>query len=183
MRRDLFDDSTTGYAQDAALLDRMVADKLTTFAEPIRTEGWSWVETRTSFGYGDRSDFRRIAQEEIDLSDDEGAELARLTAEQNELLDAQYDEDGEEDLAVTARLDSVETRIDELEKKAHAWTSKQMAQAGAIVSLSREGEPQVDRGFVRREDDEVAVCQAVDEPKERKPPPLPRCCPQRWSKS
>jgi ParB family transcriptional regulator, chromosome partitioning protein len=164
VRRDLFDDSTTGYAQDVALLDRMVADKLASLAESVRAEGWSWVEARASFGYGDRGEFRRIAEEEIALPPKEAAELKRLTAKQEKLLDAQYDEDGEEDPAVTERLEPIEARIEELEAKAHAWTPEQMAQAGAIIFLSQDGEAEVERGFVRREDDDqAAVSEPVDE--------------------
>ena len=173
VRRDLFDDSTSGYAQDAALVDRMVEGKLASLADSVRAEGWSWVEARAQFGYGDLRAFRRIAQEEVALPDDEAAELDRLRTERQELLDTQYDEDGEEDPAVTNRLEAAEARLGELEDKAHAWTPEQMARAGAIVSLSREGEPEVHCGLVRREDEEAITEPADDAPDEEAPSPAP----------
>ena len=91
MRRDLFDDSPTDYAQHAALLYWMVADKLAELVESVCAEGWSWVEARTSIGQADFRDFRRIAEEEIELPE-EKAELVLPTTEQGKLLDAQYDE-------------------------------------------------------------------------------------------
>jgi ParB/RepB/Spo0J family partition protein len=42
--RDLFEDDEGGWLQDAALLDRLVAEKLTREAEALRGEGWKWIE-------------------------------------------------------------------------------------------------------------------------------------------
>lgn len=155
--------------------------KLATLAESVRAEGWSWVETRASFGYGDLREFGRIAQEEIELPAEEAAELERLITEQDKLADAQYDEDGEEDPAVTVRLETIVARMEELEAKAHAWTPEQMAQAGAIVSLSHDGEPEVEYGLMWREDG--GRFRAVDEAEGDEVPSPARRCPRRSYKS
>ncbi len=42
--RDLFEQDDGGWLQDAALLDRLVVEKLTAEAETIRAEGWKWIE-------------------------------------------------------------------------------------------------------------------------------------------
>ncbi len=42
--KDLFDEDGTCYLRDAALLDRLVAEKLDAEAEKLRAEGWGWVE-------------------------------------------------------------------------------------------------------------------------------------------
>jgi ParB family transcriptional regulator, chromosome partitioning protein len=166
VRRDLFDDSTTGYAQDTTLLDRMVTDKLNTLAESVRAEGWSWVETRAQSGYGDRGGFRRISQQEVALPDDEAAELDRLRDEHDALRENAYAEDAEAGSADDTRLDALAQRLEELEDKAYVWTPEQMAQAGVIISLSPDGEPEVHCGLVRPEDAPATVAPWEDAPNE-----------------
>jgi ParB family chromosome partitioning protein len=155
VRRDLFDEEGGGYAQDALLLDALVTDKLAAIAETIRAEGWSWTHVQPQFGHDDRGRFHRCQPDDIELPEAEAAELERLEAEHDELLETQYDEGGEDDPAVTEQLEALGERISALEAKARAWTQEQMAHAGAIVSLSQNGEPEVHRGLIRPEDTEV----------------------------
>ena len=42
--RDLFQQDDGGWLQDPALLDRLVAERLTRESDAIRAEGWKWVE-------------------------------------------------------------------------------------------------------------------------------------------
>ena len=49
--RDLFQSDDGGWLQDAALLDRLVAEKLKATAETIAAEGWKWIEVAVSFPY------------------------------------------------------------------------------------------------------------------------------------
>ncbi len=44
VKRDLFDDRNAGYAMDAALIEKLVAEKLEAIAATVRAEGWKWVE-------------------------------------------------------------------------------------------------------------------------------------------
>ncbi len=114
VRRDLFDEEGGGYLQDAALLDRLVQQKLEALAESIRAEGWSWTEAHAEFGYEARAQFRRCYPEPVALPEAEAAELDALQAAYDDLQDAQYDEDGEEDPDVTTRLEAIQERIDAL---------------------------------------------------------------------
>ena len=50
--RDLFEQDDGGWLQDAALLDRLVVEKLTAEAETIRAEGWKWIDVAVEFPYG-----------------------------------------------------------------------------------------------------------------------------------
>lgn len=59
VRRDLFGEDV--YLQDAELLEQLAQAKLERTAEKIRKEGWSWVESRTDFSYGDQSAFGHAA--------------------------------------------------------------------------------------------------------------------------
>src|SRR3546814_13752078 len=50
--RDLFQQDDGGWLQDPALLDRLVAEKLTGEAEAIRAGGWKWIGVAAEFPYG-----------------------------------------------------------------------------------------------------------------------------------
>jgi ParB family chromosome partitioning protein len=47
--RDLFQSDDGGWLQDAALLDRLVGEKLKATAETIAAEGWKWIEVAVGF--------------------------------------------------------------------------------------------------------------------------------------
>ena len=49
IERDLFAEEDEGYLLDVALVERLVAEKLATEAEKIRTESWAWVEHAIEF--------------------------------------------------------------------------------------------------------------------------------------
>ncbi|WP_438800720.1 hypothetical protein, partial [Acinetobacter baumannii] len=49
--RDLFQSDDGGWLQDAALLDRLVGEKLKATAETIAAEGWKWIEVAVGFPY------------------------------------------------------------------------------------------------------------------------------------
>ena len=150
-----------------------MTDKLAAIAETVRAEGWGWTQAQVQFGYEERGRFGRCFPEDVALPEDEAAVLTRLQAEHDELLEAQYDEEGEDDPAVTEQLEALGDRINELEAKAHAWTAEQMARAGAIVSLSSDGEPEVHRGLIRQEDAEAEPDAGQDAADEERPSPAP----------
>ena len=173
VRRDLFDDEGGGYLQDAALLDRLVQQKLEALAEPVRAEGWSWTEAHADFGHDVRGRFRRRTPDEVPLPEAEAAELAALEAEYDELQETQYDEDGEEDAVVTARLGEIEERVEALNDRPPVWTPELMAIAGAVVYLSPDGEAGVERGLIRPEDEAGDSEADEDTPDAEAPSPAP----------
>ena len=83
--RDLFEQDSGGWFQDAALLEQLVFDKLKVDADAIRAEGWKWVEAAISFPYGHTSGMRRstapreLSAEEIDARRAQGR-IRRLEA-------------------------------------------------------------------------------------------------------
>jgi ParB family chromosome partitioning protein len=42
--RDLFDEQHEGWLTDTALLNRLATERMKAAAEPVRGEGWKWVE-------------------------------------------------------------------------------------------------------------------------------------------
>src|SRR3546814_20805969 len=57
--RDLFSQNDEGWLQDVALLERLVAAKLTSEAETIQAEGWRWIQIAQEFPYGHTGGLRR----------------------------------------------------------------------------------------------------------------------------
>jgi ParB family chromosome partitioning protein len=89
VRRDLFDDRSSGYLVDAALLDQLVAAKLAEARDTIAAEGWKWAESRIEFDWQDRQKFEQLVAEAVPLSAEDSDECDRLDAELAELTDSE----------------------------------------------------------------------------------------------
>ncbi|MBN8913089.1 MAG: ParB N-terminal domain-containing protein [Rhizobiales bacterium] len=151
VRRDLFDDRNAGYVQDAALLDRLVVEKLDAAAGAVKAEGWLWIESAIDADYAALSRFSRVHPQRGELSDEARAAIDILQAEYDSLAETEDDSDER-----AARLDEIETRLDEIEASAETWPAETLALAGAIVTVGSDGGIEVKRGLVRPEDSRKA---------------------------
>lgn len=164
IRRDLFCDDDTAFAQDAELLERLVGEKLAGTAKEVEAEGWKWVDVISDVDYSAFSTQHRLYPECADLTDEEQAELDSLAAEYDSLVDSD-----DEDCDV---LNEIESRMGAIEARAHVWSAGKLAVAGAAVSLMHNGDVQVVRGLVRNEDAKLAAALrkgVVDAPQAPKP--------------
>ena len=116
MRQDLFCDDDTGYLQDAALVNRLVTEKLKAIAADLSCEGWQWVDIAPDAYYQMLSRFDRLRPERVLLPDDSQAELDRLSDEYDTLVDS-------DDEADTERLAGIQQRIDDLTASSQVWDS------------------------------------------------------------
>lgn len=150
LRRDLFTEGDDGvFLLDAALLDRLAAEKLQSIANEVVAEGWKWVSTTPDFDYEARGEFRACRPEPLPLSDEAAAERKTLADEYQALFDG-FEEGDEE---TSNRLDAIEARIEELEETEHAFTPDVLAIAGAVITINHRGEAEISRGLVRPEDE------------------------------
>jgi ParB family transcriptional regulator, chromosome partitioning protein len=149
--RDLFEQDSGGWFQDAALLEQLVFDKLKVDAEAIRADGWKWVEAAISFPYGHTSGMRRVYAEPAELSAEEIARYDAVKAEYDK-LDAEYAEAEDADEEIENKLDQLGAELDAFSDRPHAYDPAQKAIAGAFVTLGANGQLQVEAGFVRPED-------------------------------
>lgn len=147
--RDLFQPESEGYFADSQLLDRLVAEKLETEAGKVRDEGWSWVEVMPETDYGALAKFGRVKAGEIALSDEDEARLTTLAERYDELVAALEEQ---EDEAMSAELDKIIEEMDGLEEQHLEWSEEDRKGAGVILSLTPEGELEVNAGLVRPED-------------------------------
>ncbi|MEY9199386.1 ParB family chromosome partitioning protein [Sinorhizobium fredii] len=146
VKRDLFDDRNAGYAMDAALVEKLVAEKLEAAAATVRAEGWKWVECSATAPAGYHA-MQRHYPEALPLSEEDQAALDAAQAEYDEL--AELIESGMADHEAEAKLSDVEKRIDTLNTRSEADNPEALEQAGTFVFLDHYGRLAIERGFVR----------------------------------
>ncbi|HEV8414175.1 MAG TPA: ParB/RepB/Spo0J family partition protein [Bryobacteraceae bacterium] len=147
VKRDLFSDDEDGvYIADVALLDKLAREKLEREADPVRKEGWKWIEVRPSFDYQERSKFQQYHAEPPPLSDELAAEVQQLQDEYDRLIDSEEEH--------ASRLDEIDARLKHIEEARGeaVFTPEQLATAGAIVTIGHDGNTRIQRGLVRPED-------------------------------
>lgn len=149
--RDMFQADDGGWLQDAALLDRLVSEKLKAKAETIAAEGWKWIEVATSFPYDAARGLQEIAGTPLDRTPEEQAAIAALNAEMA-TLEADHQEADELPEEVDQRLGEIETALATFEDRPVHYEPADIAIAGVFVSIGANGSIVVERGFVRPED-------------------------------
>lgn len=159
--RDLFQGDDGGWLQDVALVDRLVAEKLSTEAEMIATEGWKWIEVAPDLAYGHNFGLRRLRGETVPLTPEEEATRDALQTEYNQLSDA-YSAADELPGEVDERLSELETALEPFENRPVAFDPDEMARAGVFVSITHDGRLQAERGYVRPEDELPVEREAED---------------------
>src|SRR5271166_2970678 len=150
--RDLFDDDRGGWLQDPALLDRLVQDKLKQEAGALSAEGWKWISVAVDFPYGHTNGLRQLEGETVEMSDEESARRAILQAE-FDALEADYAEADELPDEVDQRLGQLETEIEALDNRPTRFDPDEIARAGVFVSLNSDGSLDIERGYVRPDDE------------------------------
>ncbi|HDY6823601.1 TPA: chromosome partitioning protein ParB, partial [Pseudomonas aeruginosa] len=85
VRRDLFGNAEDSYITDLPLLDKLAIEKLEPIAEPIRAEGWGWVEVMPRFNTSELYKFGRIHPLPVELTPEQQAERASLKAALDQL--------------------------------------------------------------------------------------------------
>jgi len=150
--RDLFTEDRGGFYEDAALLDRLVLDKLEKIAADMQqAEGWKWVSVYIDWPHA--HGMRRAYPHPVELSEED---VTAYDAAQDELerLSAEW-EDADVDLPdeVDRRFGELEAEIERIDAKRHAYHPDEIARGGVFVVLSHDGEARIERGFVRAEDE------------------------------
>jgi ParB family chromosome partitioning protein len=150
--RDLFQGDDGGWLQDVALVDRMVAEKLKADSAAIAAEGWKWIEVAPEFAYGHNFGLRRLRGETVALTAEEEATRDAFQTEYEQLSDT-YSSTDELPGEVDERLSELETELEAFESRPLVFVPAEIARAGAFVSIAHDGRLQVERGYVRPEDE------------------------------
>lgn len=151
--RDLFTEDRGGYFEDAALLDRLVLDKLERIAAQVQeAEGWKWVSAYIDFPHA--HGMRRTYQHPVELSEEQEAAYDAAQAELEE-LSADWNGTADEDMPprVTERYDELEAEIERIDGLRHAYDPDEITRGGVFVVLNHDGQARIERGFIRPEDE------------------------------
>ena len=151
--RDLFADEYEHgvWLEDPALLIELAMKKLQAAADELSTR-WKWAEAMADVDWSATARFGRIQPEPAEPTDAEKAEIEKLRARHDELVnmdeDQWTDELVEEAEAIEPRLDAIEA---EVESRAR-YKREDFAMAGCIATIGRDGSLQVIDGLVNPED-------------------------------
>ena len=152
---DLFSTDDGGWLQDAVLLDRLVAEKLAALAESLKAEGWKWIEVMPSVPFDHLQGLRRLTPIVVGLSAEDQLALTALKAEYDALEAAFADDDELPDKA-DERLSELETAIESFEgTEDTSFDPAEVARAGVVVSIDRDRQAVILRGYVRPVDEPV----------------------------
>lgn len=149
--RDLFTEDRGGYFEDAALLDRLVIDKLEGIAAEVQAvEGWKWASVHIDFPHA--HSMRRSYPHPVDLSEEDAAAYGAAQEEYNR-LSSEYE--GYEELPDEAdrQFAELEGEIERIDAKRHAYDADEIARGGVFVILNHDGTARIERGFIRAEDE------------------------------
>ncbi len=148
--RDLFTEDRGGFFEDAALLDRLVIEKLESIAAEVQAEGWKWVSVHIDFPHA--HGLRRTYPQPVDLSEEDEAAYATAQEEYNRLSD-QWDGVDELPDHVDARFGELEAEMERIDALRHGYAPDDIARSGVFVMLSPDSEARIERGFIRPEDE------------------------------
>jgi ParB family transcriptional regulator, chromosome partitioning protein len=148
--RDLFTEDRGGFFEDAALLDRLVLEKLDGIGGQVQeAEGWKWVSVHIDFPQA--HGLRRAYPHPVELSEEDAA-AHNAAQEEYDRLSSEYE--GAEELPpdVDERFGELEAEIERTDAKRHAYDADDIGRGGIFVVLSHDGEARIERGFIRPED-------------------------------
>src|SRR5574337_257618 len=154
--RDLFQQDDSGWLENVALLDSLVAEKLKAEAVRIAAEGWKWIEVATEFPYGHARGLHRLDGTAAELTAEERAAIDALKAEYAD-LEAQHEGADEVPDAVDERLGEIETALTAFEKRSVSYSPAEITRAGVFISIGSDGALSLDRGYVLPEDEAPTI--------------------------
>ncbi|NKB55100.1 MAG: hypothetical protein GKS00_02085 [Alphaproteobacteria bacterium] len=149
---DLFTDESDGYMDDPKIVRELAQQKLAAEAERLEQAGWKWAKPMIEPDYGFAADFDRVYPTPVDPPAKLTKELAKVNARYEE-IEATADEDWTDELA-----DESETLADrqvqlnaEIEGYAK-YADEDMAKAGCVVTIGRDGAVEVHGGLIPRDE-------------------------------
>ncbi|MCJ8509815.1 ParB N-terminal domain-containing protein [Rhizobium lemnae] len=149
--RDLFAEDRGGYFEDAALLDRLVINKLEGIAAEVQaSEGWKWTSVHIDFPHA--HGMRRTYPHPVDLSEEDAAAYA-TAQEEYDRLSSEYEGYDELPEEADQRFGELEAEIERIDAKRHAYDADEIARGGVFVILNHDGTARIERGFIRAEDE------------------------------
>ncbi len=150
--RDLFSNADESYLQDAALVTRLVTEKLEAVRQEHLHQGWKWAEAAIDLPYNAASGMRRLQPSEIPLSRKAQKHYDKLVSDLDQLRD-EYDQSEDYSEDTERRIEELETQIEAIDRRPPHFDKEDMARAGVLIDLDGSGLLNIRYGLVRREDE------------------------------
>lgn len=145
--RDLFTEDRGGYLSNVALLDQLVGAKLAGLAADLKAaEGWKWAQGHLDYPHG--HGLARVWPKPVEPSPERLAQREEYRA-----LSEEWGEVEDPPPRIAARLDALEADL--ADDGDEAYDPDDLARAGVWVILGYDGQPRIERGLVRPEDQVV----------------------------
>jgi ParB family chromosome partitioning protein len=150
IERDLFSEDHGGFYADPGLLERLALERLVAMTAEVREQGWKWVTASLDLptGHG----LRRVYPQHQPLTPEDDERRAAFQREYDELF-ATHEDDDEVDEAVSSRLGELGLQIEALDAQQRVFDPDDIARAGAFIVLGHDGQPRIERGYLRPEDE------------------------------
>lgn len=158
--RDLFTNDGGGWFQDAALLDRLAAEKLQMEAQAILAEGWKWIEVAPSFPYGHLNGLTRLSSSPVPVTAEEQARYDKALAEYSALSE-EYEEVEELPEEIDQRMGELEREMADIDERSALFDPSETGHAGVFVSIEHDGGLRLEAGYVRAEDRAALMASAA----------------------
>jgi ParB family chromosome partitioning protein len=153
---DLFREESGPWLEDAALLDKLAAEKIAAEKNRILAAGYKWAEITLDPRevYGLKRNLSQIPNLPSGLSKEERAEEKTLSSEFDALIEKHdyADEDDPFTAEDQARLDEIRPILLEYRNRPPKLSAKQIARTGVLISLDDEGDLCLEYGYLRPED-------------------------------
>lgn len=192
VHRDLF--RAEHYVSDAALLERLVDQKLAEVERELKAEGWSFVKTARErpselLDGTERSEIQLHGEAKAKAEElDDALDLAKISLRNFEDAEANTtdEEDGD---PFSAQWEELNETVEAAEEALNAhlaanqiYTDRQKAKSGAAAWISHRGELQIERGIIpkgARAEKAAAASSTTGNTSTSQPAPAPAADPSR----
>jgi ParB family chromosome partitioning protein len=165
--RDLFDEEGGGYADDSALLDRLVLENLAADIPAYLDEGWKWAEPVLAVSFETKRGYALINPRHCPLSAEDAARQAVLASQLDEIAEQTNNQEPEDGPMAESYL-RIQAELQDIQAREYVFAPAEMALAGGWLTLDRDGHPTTELGYVRRDD-----LEALDNLRRAALPPQP----------
>lgn len=167
--RDLFADQHENgvWLEDRALLAELATAKLRTIADEL-AQRWKWAEAVLDVDWSTTAQYGRVHPVQSEATDEEAAEMQRIEARQRELANLDDDQWTEELIEETDTLEARYIAIESAIEDRATFRPEDMAIAGCIATIARDGSLEVVPGLVRPDD--IPADRAAGDPSGPPPP-------------
>lgn len=146
---DLFSKEGQTYLQDAALVDKLVADKLAALRERVLSAGWSWCIAALDVPWSQLQGYDTLKPAAEGITPKMVKRLERLTEIHDEVSERiDNDDDTPED---HAKLQTLEQEIADIQSTPPVFTPKAMKRSGVIIRVDHDGHASYRWGAIARD--------------------------------